>query len=81
VACHGADGRGALPGVADFGGPGGPLEKSDEALAESIRDGYQAPGSALAMPAKGGNPALTGDDIRAVIAYLRATFGARRTSN
>ena len=29
----------------------------------------------MAMPSKGGNPALTEEDIRAVLAYLRTEFG------
>lgn len=75
VACHGADGKGALPGVPSLRKKGGSLTKSDEELTRSILNGYQSPGSPLAMPPKGGNPALTEADARAVVQYLRATFG------
>ncbi|NNF92431.1 MAG: c-type cytochrome [Boseongicola sp.] len=75
VACHGADGTGAIPGVTDLTKTDGALAKSDEELIGSITDGFQSPGAALAMPAKGGNPALTESDIKTVLAYLRATFG------
>lgn len=30
----------------------------------------------MAMPPKGGNPALTEGEIRAVLAYIRSRFGA-----
>lgn len=75
VACHGADGKGAIPGVADLTKADGALAKSDAELIKSITDGFKSPGAALAMPAKGGNPALSESDIAAVLAYLRATFG------
>ena len=75
VACHGANGQGALPGIASFGSADGPLAQSDDALVRSILDGKQSPGSALAMPPKGGNPNLTETDARALVAFLRAEFG------
>ena len=75
VACHGKDGQGTLPGVPSLRKKGGALSKSDEQLIKSILEGYQSPGSPLAMPAKGGNPALTEADARAVLNYLRAVFG------
>lgn len=81
VACHGADGKGALPGVADFTVPDGPLRKSDQALFQSILNGFQSPGSPLAMPAKGGNPNLSDIDIVAVIAHLRTTFEVKSASD
>lgn len=74
-ACHGANGKGALPGVSDFSAADGPLAKTDDELATSIRDGVATPGAALSMPAKGGNPALSEEEIRAVLAYIRKTFG------
>lgn len=75
VACHGKDGKGALPGVPDFRKEGGVLAKSDDELIKSITEGYQSPGSPLAMPAKGGNPALTEEDVEAVVQYVRSRFG------
>ena len=81
VACHGANGKGALPGVADFTAPNGPLKKSDQELFQSILNGFQSPGSPLAMPAKGGNPNLSDIDIIAVIAHLRTTFDGKSASD
>ena len=75
IACHGADGKGAIPGVADFTARESPLVKSDAELLQNISEGFQSPGSFMAMPAKGGNPALTDADVKAVLAYLRSEFG------
>lgn len=75
IACHGANGKGMIPGVSDLTATDGPLAKDDAELATSIRDGLATPGAALSMPAKGGNPALSNEDIQAVLAYLRQTFG------
>jgi len=81
IACHGANGKGTIPGVKNMNTADGPLSKSDEELITSITDGFQSPGSPLAMPAKGGNPGLTEADIQAVLAYLRRTFGTAATKN
>ena len=75
IACHGAKGKGMIPGVRDLTDPDGALTKSDEELIENISNGMQSPGSFMAMPAKGGNPALSEDDIKAVLAYIRVEFG------
>ena len=74
VACHGANGKGVLPGVPNFSRADGPLGKSNEILQQNILLGYQSEGSPMAMPPKGGNPALTGADIALVLRYLRETF-------
>ena len=74
VACHGADGKGALPGVPNFTRTDGPLGKSDQVLLQSILLGFQSPGSQMAMPPKGGNPALTESAIASVLRYLREAF-------
>lgn len=76
VACHGADGKGAMPGVPDFSRKDGLLAKPDEVLLKHIVEGFQRPGSPMAMPAKGGNPNLTDQDIREVLSFLRSTFGS-----
>ena len=74
VACHGPDGKGALPGVPNFSRADGPLGKSNEVLHQNIWLGYQSSGSPMAMPPKGGNPALTRADIDLVLRYLREEF-------
>lgn len=75
VACHGTNGQGALPGIASFRSADGPLAQADDVLVESILEGKQSPGSALAMPPRGGNPNLTEADAEALVAFLRAEFG------
>jgi mono/diheme cytochrome c family protein len=76
VACHGANGKGMIPGVSDFTKADGPLAKSDEVLIASIRDGLVTPGKPLSMPAKGGNPTLSDEEIEAVLLYLKTIFGS-----
>lgn len=75
TACHGVDGKGVLPGVPAFTQAGGPLLKSDAVLIKHITEGFQSPGSPMAMPAKGGNPGLTDSGIRATLDYIRKQFG------
>ncbi len=75
ISCHGGDGKGAFPGVPDFTASDGPLRKSDAELKQNIITGFQSPGSAMAMPPKGGNPNLSDSDIDNVLRYIRETFG------
>ncbi len=74
IACHGSDGRGIVPGTPDFTDKNGRLSKSDDELMNSLVNGFQSPGSPMAMPAKGGNSALTQGDLKNVLNYLRKTF-------
>ncbi|NMH64989.1 c-type cytochrome [Shewanella salipaludis] len=75
TACHGADGKGRLPGVPDFTSKNGRLSKSENELFNNVVSGFQSPGSSMPMPPKGGNSNLTEGDIRAVLRYITATFG------
>ncbi len=81
IACHGANGKGTIPGVADLTDAEGALSKPDEELLKSISEGFQSPGSMLAMPPKGGNPTLTEEGEKAVLAYLRTQFGRSGSSS
>lgn len=75
IACHGANGKGAVPGVPDLTAATGPLaKKSNEQLATSILNGLKSPGASMAMPPKGGNPALSAADATALVEYLRQRF-------
>jgi len=77
VACHGANGKGTIPGVPDFTKKKSPLAKSDEELFTTVKEGFESPGSFMAMPPLGGNPDLTDQDVRDVIEYLREEFGKK----
>jgi len=74
IACHGENGKGTVPGAPNFTRADGPLAQSDETLLSHIKRGFKSPGSAMAMPPKGGNMSLTDGDIKAVLEYLRETF-------
>jgi len=76
IACHGPKGQGAIPGATDFTAKDGPLLKSNTELEANIINGFQTPGAMMAMPPKGGNPGLTEEDIKAVLAYIRVAFGS-----
>ena len=78
IACHGANGQGAVPGAANFSDKKGVLSKSDTVLLAHITKGYQSPGSPMAMPPRGGNPKLTDDDLKKTLAYIRQTFGQQK---
>jgi mono/diheme cytochrome c family protein len=71
VACHGANGKGAFPGVADLGPR---MAKTDAQLSNSILNGLQSKGSPMAMPVKGGNPKLTPADAAVLVTYIRTMF-------
>ncbi len=75
VACHGANGKGSVPGAPNFTDPKGVLSQPDETLAAAIENGKQTPGVPIAMPPKGGNANLTKQDIRSVLLYLHHAFG------
>jgi mono/diheme cytochrome c family protein len=81
VACHGADGHGVVAGTPDFTQAGGVLSKSDATLIQHIAQGYQSPGSPLAMPARAGNPGLTDAEIAEVVRYLHTAFGSQGTAS
>ncbi len=75
VVCHGADGKGEIPGVPDFTKPDGPMKTPDNIHFGHVIDGFESPNSDMAMPPNGGNPDLTEQDVRDVLAYMRDRFG------
>lgn len=74
VACHGADGKGTVPGAPDLTAADGPLSQTDDVLLKHISEGFKSQGSPMAMPPKGGNPKLTRQDIETVLIYMRENF-------
>ena len=69
VACHGAGVAGA-PRVGDKGAWAERIDKGAITLYANAINGVQ--GSSGVMPAKGGNPALSDDEIKAVVDYMVA---------
>lgn len=69
VACHGAGVAGA-PRVGDKGAWAERIDKGATTLYANAINGVQ--GSSGVMPAKGGNPALSDDEIKAVVDYMVA---------
>ena len=75
IACHGADGSGVIPGTPNFTSGKSPLaSKGRDELLHNIYNGFQSEGSPMAMPAQGGNPALSEQDMKNVLEYLLATY-------
>lgn len=72
--CHGANGKGVLPGVPDVTKKDGVLSQPDDVLLKRTVEGYQSPGSPLAMPPKGGNPSLTEAQLKQAIDYMKSQF-------
>lgn len=74
IACHGSDGEGSLPGVPDLTEKAGLLSQDDAVLLKRMAEGFQSPGSPMAMPPRGGDPALTDADLDAVLKFMRKEF-------
>ena len=74
LACHGANGKGNIPGVPDFNAKNGRLSKSDSELLSNIITGIQSPGSSMPMPPRGGNNQLSDADLNAALKYIKASF-------
>ncbi len=78
IACHGPDGKGLIPGAANFTLANGALSKSDAVLMKHIIDGYQSPKSPMAMPARGANPTLSDEELKNALHYIRETFAPKK---
>lgn len=75
IACHAADGKGNDKKTgASFVAADGPLAQSDEVLLASILDGKT--GTIGVMPPH--RALLTPDEAKAVLLYVRQTFGQKK---
>ncbi|MCA9275315.1 MAG: cytochrome c [Phycisphaerales bacterium] len=79
AACHGEDGKG-LPNLGkDWTTSEFIANSTDEEMLEFINAGRSiedpANTTGVLMPPKGGNPSLTDEDIKNVIAYMRSLVG------
>ncbi|MDH5599935.1 MAG: cytochrome c [Gammaproteobacteria bacterium] len=73
VVCHADDGSGLMPGVADLTGKKAWLALDKNVLSLQIKKGIQNE-SGISMPAKGGNPNLSDDEIDKIIEFMRHEF-------
>jgi len=71
--CHGSDGSGRMRGVPDFTKANGVLSKPESELVQNTINGVRGSGM-FGMPAKGGNPSLSKQDIENVIRYMKDAF-------
>lgn len=75
-ACHGQDARGIENLGRTLIGSEFVLEQTDAELLQYVKEGRAVDDplntTGIAMPPKGGNPALTDDQISAIIAYIRS---------
>ena len=71
--CHGAVGITEIPGIPVFSN-GERMDKSDEQLKNSIRNGVNNPNNpaGMVMPPFGGGPVLDEKQLSDVIAYIRS---------
>lgn len=70
--CHGDKGETEIPGIPVFA-KGERMNKTDEQLKKSIRNGVENPNNpaGMTMPPHGGGPVLTDKQISDVLAYIR----------
>ncbi|MFT5425136.1 MAG: cytochrome c5 [Gammaproteobacteria bacterium] len=68
VACHGS----GIPGIPQLGDAAAwapRIEQGNDTLYSNAINGYTG-GSGMPMPAKGGNPDLSDDDVKAAVDYM-----------
>ncbi|HEB78834.1 MAG TPA: c-type cytochrome [Methylothermaceae bacterium] len=73
AACHGPDGRGVVPGTPDFTRDRQRFAKGWDQVFQRVRDGFQSPGSPMAMPPRGGAE-LEDEEIWDILAFLKQRF-------
>ena len=72
--CHADDGSGAMPGVIDIEKDRTWSTLDDVTLLTRLKKGIQNPNTSMSMPAKGGNPKLTDNELNEIIRYMRESF-------
>jgi disulfide bond formation protein DsbB len=82
ISCHGPDGRGIAGNGKDLVHSAFVRDSSDDDLVEFIKKGRDLNDplntTKILMPPKGGNPAMSEDDMYDVVEYLRGLQDPRR---
>lgn len=71
MVCHGDDGSGELPGVPDLLENNAWQKRTEAEVLERLTQGIQGKNGQLGMPAKGGNPKLTRQELESSFRYLQ----------
>ena len=74
IACHGETGKGELPGIPDFTKKNSVLAQNNDKIFSSIVNGLERPCADMTMPAMGGNPDLSEQEVMDIITYMKDTF-------
>lgn len=69
--CHGENLHGDMPGVPDLSINRAWTMKLDSQIHKFVKEGTEASGKVISMPAKGGNPNLTDSEIKSAVQYMR----------
>lgn len=72
MVCHGDDGAGSLPGTPDLNKDRTWKKRTDTELLKQLTRGIEARNGFTGMPAKGGNPNLTTEQLQAALLHLRS---------
>lgn len=67
--CH-DDGSGNMPGVSDLADSKTLMTEKEAVILEKMKSGIQSEGN-LSMPARGGNPKLTDEQLLNVLHYVK----------
>ena len=74
MVCHAYDGSGTMPGVIDLEENRAWSTIDGQLLFKRLKQGIQKTGGGISMPAKGGNPKLTDNELKKIIDYMRQSF-------
>lgn len=74
MVCHAYDGSGAMAGVIDLEENRAWSTIDGQLLFKRLKQGIQKTGGGMSMPAKGGNPKLTDNELKKTIDYMRQSF-------
>ncbi len=77
AACHGEDGHGLVPGTPDLDHDSELFAQGWNLVFQRVRDGYQSPGSPMAMPPRGGTD-LSDEELWDILAYMRDAFYSKK---
>ena len=69
--CHGEFLHGDMPGMPDLFINRAWTKKLDSKVHKFVKEGTEASGKVIVMPAKGGNPNLTDEEIKSALQYMR----------